>query len=74
MLAPVDAPLGEMREQYRVDISGAGGSIESISDEPSLTIAANDLSTLGSGAAMVEVRQMGDLAISPPAQLSIALS
>lgn len=74
MLAPVDAPLGEMREQYRVNINGAGGSIELLADVPNLTIAANDLSPLGSGVATVDVRQIGDLAISPPARLSIAIS
>jgi len=69
----IDAPLGEMREQYQVDISGPGGSIEVIADEPSLAIAADDLSVLGPGDATIEVRQVGDLAISPPVQLGTTL-
>ena len=70
----VDAPLGELREQYRVDINGPQCSTELLSDQPSLTIAASELAVLGSGAATIEVRQIGDLAVSPAAQLSITFS
>jgi hypothetical protein len=66
----IDAPLGEAREQYRVDIVGSAGSIERIVDEPAVTIAAADIGALGFGAASIEVRQIGDMAASRPAQLA----
>jgi hypothetical protein len=70
----IDAPLGEAREQYQVDLTGSAGTIEFIVDQPSLTVAAADLESLGSGPATIVVRQIGDLAASRPAQLSITLS
>jgi hypothetical protein len=69
----IDAPLGESREEYRVDISGASGSVSLTCDEPTVTVSAADLASLGSGAAQIEVRQIGDLAASRPALLSITL-
>lgn len=69
----VDAPLGEMREQYRVDVSGTAGSIELVAEQPSLTIAASDLAVVGPGGVTIEVRQIGDLAVSMPAQVTINL-
>jgi hypothetical protein len=69
----VDAPLGEMREQYRVDVSGMVASIELVAEEPSLTIAASDLAVVGAVSATIEVRQIGDLAVSMPARLTINL-
>lgn len=72
-LDEVDAPVGESREQYSVAISSAAGSLEYIADQPALTVTAGDLPTLGPGPASIEVRQLGDLAASRPAQLTIQL-
>lgn len=73
MLAPVDAPLGESSEQYRVSIEGSGGSIEILAGEATATVAASDLAAVGPGPATIEVRQIGDLAASHPAQTTISL-
>ena len=70
----IDAPLGEAREQYRVMISGSQNGLESIVDEPAIIIADAVLRELGAGFAMIGVRQVGDLAASRPAQISINLS
>jgi hypothetical protein len=74
LLAPVDAPLGEAVEQYRVTVEGSGGSIELLVSEPAATIAAADLAAIGAGSVTIEVRQVGDLAASHPAHTSISLS
>jgi hypothetical protein len=72
-LDEVDAPLGESSEQYRVDISGTADSIELTSAQPTLTVPAADLVALGPGSATIEVRQIGDMAASRPAQLQIEI-
>jgi hypothetical protein len=69
----IDAPLGEGREQYRVVISGSQEGVESIVDEPAIIIADADLNRLGPGPALIDVRQVGDLTASRPAQISINL-
>jgi hypothetical protein len=70
----VDAPLGETREQYRVTITGADGSVEAMADQPTVIFPQQDLPSAGAGPAMLEVRQIGDWAVSRPAQLPITLS
>jgi hypothetical protein len=70
----VDAPLGETREQYRIVVSGSGDAVELRSTETQVTIPGATLSLLGSGAAMVEVQQIGDFAASVPTQLIVDLS
>jgi hypothetical protein len=70
----IDAPLGESREQYRVTISGTAGELDVVADQAALTVAAADLGALGSGAATIEVRQLGDWAASRPAQVTINLA
>jgi len=72
-LDEVDAPLGESREQYRVEISGTDAVLELVSDATTLSVPAADLMRLGGSIASVEVRQVGDWAMSRPAQLSIDL-
>jgi hypothetical protein len=69
----IDAPLGEAREQYRVNLTGSVASLEIYADQPTVTISAADAAALGSGPVVVEVRQIGDLAASRPAQLSFTL-
>ena len=70
----IDAPLGEGREQYRIVITGSQNGLESIVDEPAIIIAGSIVSNLGSGPAMISVRQIGDLATSRSTELSITLS
>ena len=69
----IDAPLGETREQYRVSIAGTLSSVELVVDQPSLTVTSATLSALGTGAAAIAVRQIGDFAASRPAQLTLTL-
>ena len=69
----VDAPIGESREQYSVTVSGPISELALTSTEPNLFIAAADLAPLGSGSALIEVRQIGDCAASRPTQISIDL-
>lgn len=70
----VDAPLGEATEQYRVLITGAAGTLEVLAGQPSLTIASSELAAVGTGAAGIEVRQIGDFAMSHPAQINVSIS
>jgi hypothetical protein len=39
--------------------------------QPSLTVSATDLATLGAGEIAIDVRQIGDFASSRPSQLNI---
>jgi hypothetical protein len=70
----VDAPLGEAREQYRVSLNGSIGTIELLSEQPAVTMAATTVATVGVGEANIQVRQIGDLAASHPAELTVTLS
>jgi hypothetical protein len=70
----IDAPLGEAREQYRVNLTGPAGSAEYLVGEASLTVAATEVATLGAGPLSIEARQIGDVATSRPAQLTIPLA
>jgi hypothetical protein len=72
-LDQVDVPLGESREQYRVSVAGPAGTIEIGCETPSLVIGTATLSSLGTGTATIDVRQLGDWAASPPARISINL-
>ena len=72
-LDEVDAPVGESREQYSVTVAGTAAELELLSAEPNLDIAAADLAQLGSGAATIDVRQVGDWAASRPSQFTIDL-
>lgn len=69
----VDAPLGEAREAYRVSVTGSAGAIEVECGEAELTIAASSLAPVGTGPASIAVRQIGDLAVSRPAQTTVIL-
>jgi hypothetical protein len=68
----IDAPLGEANEQYRVGIAGASAALQLPATQPSLSIVAAELATLG-GVLTIEVRQIGDAGISRPAQLTVTL-
>lgn len=69
----MDAPLGESDEQYRVSVIGGAGVIEATSAVSQIIILAAELAGLDPGAAVVEVRQIGDFAASRPASISINL-
>jgi len=70
----IDAPLGEIREQYRVAVTGSSGSIELDLDQPLAALAGALVDTLGLGPATVEVQQIGDRGASRPAVLTTSLS
>ncbi|MES2146998.1 MAG: phage tail protein [Pseudomonadota bacterium] len=69
----IDAPLGEASEQYRVTISASTATATFVCSAPQLTISAAALAPLGSGPATVDLRQIGDRALSRPATLAITL-
>lgn len=69
----MDAPLGETRELYRVTINGPTGSRQVDAAVSEATIATADLADVGMGEVSVEVRQVGDWAISRPATATITL-
>ena len=73
-LDEVDAPVGETRERYRLTVAGEAAAIDLTTDEAAALIPSSDLQALGGAAATIEVRQIGDLAASRPAQLTIDLS
>lgn len=74
MLAPVDAPLGETREQYRIVLSSADKVFEYSADRPTFLVPAGDVAATGSGDIAIEVQQVGDFAASHPARMMITLS
>jgi hypothetical protein len=66
----VDVPIGEAREQYAVSLAGSDSSLDLTCDTSNLTLSAADVRMLGSGQVTIQVRQVGDLAASLPAQIS----
>ena len=72
-LDEVDVPLGCATELYRVTLTGAGGLLELESTTASLVIDAEKLAGVGSGEVQIQVRQVGDFALSIPAVLTIAI-
>lgn len=70
----IDTPLGETREEYRVNLNGTSSSIELNVSTPSVTIGAAELAMLGSGTVAIELRQVGDAAASRPIELSLSFS
>jgi hypothetical protein len=69
----VDAPLSEGVERYIVAIEGPAGIIERDCVSAALVVSESDLGAIGTGAATVRVRQIGDWAASPPAEISITI-
>jgi hypothetical protein len=70
----IDAPVGEAREQYRVTVTGSANATEKITPTEALVISADTLSLFGSGPVSIDVRQIGDFAMSRAAELTINLS
>ena len=73
-LDSVDAPLGETGEHYHVRLSGTAGAIELDCSAPSASLTATEVASLGAGNATIAVSQIGDLAASHDAALTILLT
>ncbi len=73
-LDDMDAPVGESRELYRVELEGGAGRIEVETDAPFLAFDAAQLAIVGTGDAILSIRQLGDLAPSRAAAMPINLS
>lgn len=69
----IEAPLGEGREQYRLVLTGSGGTFETETASPTAVVSAAELAAVGSGIASLTVVQVGDRAVSRPATLFISL-
>ncbi len=69
----VDAPIGEGREAYRVELQGQLGTVLVELSAPLVTLSANELAPLGSGAAAISVQQIGNSAASRPATMFITI-
>lgn len=69
----VEVPIGETSEAYSVRVAGGAGSVERNCVAPAAVLTPSEFASAGSGAATVEVRQIGDFAASHPASLTITL-
>jgi hypothetical protein len=69
----IDAPLGEASEAYRVTINGPAGTLDLPTSQPALNVSAADMAALGSGAATIQVRQIGEVAASRPAEITLTI-
>jgi hypothetical protein len=69
----VDVPLGELKELYRVTIVGPHGTIEIETGQPALQVPAAQLAGAGPGMATVQVRQVGDAAVSRAAECAVTI-
>lgn len=70
----IDAPIGESSERYSVVLSGANGAVELTCDRADTRVSGDDLARLGAGLVSITVRQVGDFAMSRPAQINITLA
>ena len=70
----IDAPLGEAREQYRVELNWKRECAREIHGYSRAGDPGGDLARTGGGPLAIEVRQIGDLALSRASRLSINLS
>jgi hypothetical protein len=67
----LDAPLGETVELYRVQIAGTAGELSFDTMEPRLMLGSDHLAVLGSGEATIEIKQVGDYALSRPLGITL---
>ena len=70
----IDAPLGETIEQYRINLGGSASVVEPTASQPSLMVDSGTVAALGAGQLNIQVRQIGDFAVSHPAQITINLA
>lgn len=68
----VDAALGAASEHYRLRLEGTVSAFEAEIGLPEASFTAAELAILGAGTITVSVVQVGDLAVSRPATLSIS--
>jgi hypothetical protein len=69
----MDTPIGEARESYRVQLTGAGGSISIETSAAQAHADAEAVASLGAGPISVSVVQIGDRALSRAATIGIDL-
>jgi len=69
----LDAPLSETVELYRVEISGTASELSFDTVEPRLVVGSDNLAVLGSGEATIEIKQVGDYALSRPLGITLTL-
>jgi len=67
----VEAPVDGEVQGYRVSIAGAAGAIERDTDGSNLSVGAAEIAALGTGPFIISVRQIGALALSRPATITI---
>jgi hypothetical protein len=67
----VEAPADPAVQCYRVRIAGADGSVERDVAESDIIIESGEVAALGAGPLIIEVRQIGALALSRPAAISV---
>jgi hypothetical protein len=60
--------------RYRVKLRSPARAIEQETDSPEATFSAGEVSALGDGALTINVVQVGDLAVSRPAELTLQFS
>lgn len=69
----VDAPLECAAELYRVTVRSAAGSIQRETSTPRIDFAAAELAPFAGGEVEIAVAQVGDLAVSRPAILTVTI-
>jgi len=69
----IDSPIGESSERYRVTVEGSAGAAQIECGTPEASFSNAQLQSLGPGAAMVSIVQIGDLAPSRAAELTIQI-
>lgn len=73
-LDDIEAPLGESRERYRCELAGTVGQIEVETEVPQLAFDAGQLAAVGTGEATLSIWQLGDLATSRAATMTVTLT
>jgi len=69
-----DVPLGETREEYRINIVGTAGSIDLWAGTPTFVVEAARMASIGVGPATIQVQQVGDFLASAPEQTDIIVA
>ncbi|MEO7365138.1 MAG: hypothetical protein ABIW03_02345 [Sphingomicrobium sp.] len=73
-LDEMEVPLGEASELYRVELEGVVGRIEIETEVPLTNFDVGQLALVGTGDATLSVRQLGDVAPSRAATVTINLT
>lgn len=67
----IEAPADPVVQGYRLRLAGATGSIERDCTDTQMLFSAAEIAALGGGPIVLEVRQVGTLALSRPATITI---